>query len=109
MLVKNGIPHSQIISLNSSLLCVLPSKSYYSSIYLPPTAKYDNAVIDNFITQLQFPVLLLGEFNAHSYLWGCHKTTIRGKLIEDFLLKHNLSVLNDTLLICILQIVHCLQ
>jgi len=31
----------------------------------------------------------------HSHLWGCHKTTIRGKLIEDFLLKHNLSLLND--------------
>ena len=33
--------------------------------------------------------------SAHSHLWGCHKTTIRGKQLEDFLLKHNLSVLND--------------
>ena len=65
------------------------------SIYLPPTAKYDNAVIDIFITQLPHPVLILGDFNAHSHLWGCQKTTIRGKQFEDFLLKHNLSVLND--------------
>jgi len=39
------------------------------SIYLPPTTKYDNAVIDHFITQLPSPVLLLGDFNAHSHLW----------------------------------------
>jgi len=37
----------------------------------------------------------MGDFNAHSHLWDCHKTTIRGKQFEDFLLKHNLSVLND--------------
>jgi len=34
----------------------------------------------------------MGDFNAYSHLWGCHKTTIRGKQFEDFLLKHNLSI-----------------
>jgi len=38
------------------------------------------------------PVLLLGDFNDHSHLWDCHKTTIGGKQFEDFLLKHNLSI-----------------
>ena len=99
LLIKNGTPHSQI-SLNTSLQAIalritLHRAITVCSIYLPPTAKYDNAVIDNFITQLPPPVLLLGDFNAHSHLWGCHKTTIRGKQFEDFLLKHNLSVLND--------------
>jgi len=28
-------------------------------------------------------------------LWGCSKTNVRGKLVEDILLKHNLSLLND--------------
>ena len=89
--VKNGIPHSKI-SLNTSLQAItlriiLQRVMTVCSIYLPPTAKYDNAVIDNFITQLPSPVLLLGDFNAHSHLWGCHKTTIHGKLIEDFLIK----------------------
>jgi len=41
------------------------------------------------------PILLLGDFNAHSTLWGCCKTDLRGKMIEDLLLKHNLSILND--------------
>jgi len=39
-------------------------------------------------------ILLLGDFNAHSSLWGCSKTDVRGKLVGD-LLEHNLSLLND--------------
>ena len=69
MLVKNGTPHSQI-SLNASLQAIALRITLYRaitvcSIYLPPTAKYDNAVIDDIITQLPSPVLLLGNFNAH--------------------------------------------
>ena len=45
--------------------------------------------------QLPPPVLLLRDFNAHSTLWGSSKTDVRGKLVEDLLLKHNLSLLND--------------
>ena len=74
-------------SLNTSLQTIalritLHRAITVCSIYLPPTAKYYNAVIDNIIT--------IGDFNAHSHLWGCHKTTIHGKQIEDFLLNHNL-------------------
>jgi len=50
---------------------------------------------DNLVTQLSPPILLLGDFNAHSRLWGCSKTNVCGKLVEDILLKHNLSLLND--------------
>ena len=51
--------------------------------------------LDNLISQLLPPILLLGDFNAHSTLWGCSKTDLRGKMIEDLLLKLNLSILND--------------
>jgi len=37
----------------------------------------------------------LGDFNAHSHLWGCGKTDLSGKVIEDVILKHNLLLLND--------------
>ena len=57
--------------------------------------KLSRSDIDDLITQLPTPVLLLGDFNAHSSQWGCTKTDSRGKLIEDALLKHNLCVLND--------------
>jgi len=65
------------------------------SIYLSPSSKFNINDFDNLITQLPPPILLLGDFNAHSSLWGCSKTDARGKLIEDILLKHNLSLLND--------------
>ena len=52
-------------------------------------------VVNNLMSQLLPPILLLGDFNAHSSLWGCSKTNVRGKLVEDLLLKHNLSLLND--------------
>ena len=82
LLIKNGTPGSQI-SLNTSLQAIALRRAItVCSIYLPPTAKYDNAVIDNFITQLPSPVLLLGDFNAHKgrnlidvwfNLWGYQK------------------------------------
>jgi len=32
-----------------------------------------------------------GDFSTHRCLWGCSMTNIRSKLVEDQLLKHNLS------------------
>ena len=40
------------------------------------------------------PAILMGDFNAHSRTWGCRDTNRQGKLIEDFILKQNLSILN---------------
>jgi len=68
---------------------------YVPSIYLSPSSKFNSNDFDNLITQLPPPILLLGDFNAHSSLRGCSRTDIRGKLVEDLLLKHNLSLLND--------------
>ena len=56
---------------------------------------FNSTDLENLIAQLPPPILLLGDFNAHSTLWGCSKTDLRGKMIEDLLLKHNLSILND--------------
>ena len=36
----------------------------------------------------------MGDFNAHSQTWGCRDNNRHGKLIEDFILKQNLSILN---------------
>jgi len=59
------------------------------------SSKFNINDFDNLITPLPPPIVLLGDFNAHSSLWGCSKTNARGKLDEDILLKHNLSLLND--------------
>jgi len=99
ILVNNAIPLSHI-QLNTSLQAVAVRVTCHKtisicSIYLSPSSKFYSNELGNLIAQFPPPVLLLGDFNAHSTLWGCSKTDIRGKTIEDLLLKHNLSPLND--------------
>ncbi|KAL9698940.1 hypothetical protein quinque_002381 [Culex quinquefasciatus] len=47
------------------------------------------------VPQLPSPVVLLGDFNAHSPLWGGNHIDQRGKAIESILGKHNFIILND--------------
>ena len=35
--------------------------------------------------QLPSPFLILGDFNAHSPVWGSPNTNTRGQIIEDFI------------------------
>ena len=41
------------------------------------------------------PLIILGDLNGHSPLWGCAHLNNRGKLIEHCLGKHDLCLLND--------------
>jgi len=96
ILVNSAVPHSHI-QLNTSLQAIAVRAACHKtisvcSIYLSPSSKFNSSDFDNIITQLPPPILLLGDFNAHSSLWGFSKTDIRGKLVEDILLKHNFSV-----------------
>ena len=64
------------------------------SLYLPPSLPIDLKELDDLLTQLPTPVLLLGDFNAHSTLWGCNALDSKGKQIEDFVHNNNLCLLN---------------
>ena len=37
------------------------------------------------LQQLPPPILITGDFNSHSTLWGCTKLNRRGKMVEDIL------------------------
>ena len=39
--------------------------------------------------------MLLGDFNAHSPVWGDKALDKRGKLVEDFIALYNLYLLNN--------------
>jgi len=39
--------------------------------------------------------LIVGDFNAHNPIWGSDRVNLRGKLIEDFTVKHSACILND--------------
>ena len=99
ILVRNDIPHSEV-QIQTPLQAIaiqitLKKKMSICSIYLPPNNEIDEQEIDNLITQLPSPHLLLGDFNAHSKLWGCSQNSRRGNIIEDVIDKHDLCYLND--------------
>lgn len=51
--------------------------------------------LDQLIQQLPGPIVLLGDFNAHSPLWGGTYIDARGRAIEEVISKYQLIVIND--------------
>ena len=47
------------------------------------------------LEQLQAPMILLGDFNAHNPLWGSEKMSTRGRILENILDRFNLLCLNE--------------
>jgi len=99
LLVILAIPHSRI-SHNTGLQAIAARITLHQtitvcSIYFPPSLKFNSSDLDDLISHLPPPILLLGDFNAHSTVWGSSKTNIRGKQIEDLFQKQNLCLLND--------------
>ena len=40
-------------------------------MYIPPRFNVAQRDLDNLVNQLLAPFLFIGDFNAHSDLWGC--------------------------------------
>ena len=83
ILVKHSTPHKQFAlqtSLEAVAIRVTCNKTFtVCSVYLSPSRTYDSRELCDLIDQLPQPLLLLGDFNAHSTLWGGRKTDTRGK------------------------------
>jgi exonuclease III len=89
LLVRESIPHSEI-HLNTPLQAVavrltLHRVTSLCSLYLPPSVVIDLKDLEDLLLQLPSPSIILGDFNAHSPLWGCRALDIRGKQIEDYI------------------------
>ena len=101
--VSNNFTNCQI-PLNTTLQAVASSIRLNGrmidvcSLYIPPD--FDNTGLlrdlDNLVTQFQNPYLILGDFNAHSPVWsnGTQAVDNRGRIVENFLDKNNLVILN---------------
>ena len=99
ILVRNDIPHSEVqiqTPLQATAVQITTKKKItLCSIYLPPNTDIIEQDLDNLITQLPTPYMLLGDFNAHNKLWGCSHNSNRGNIIEDFIGRHDLCYFND--------------
>jgi Endonuclease-reverse transcriptase len=98
ILVHKLIPHSEI-HLTTALQAVAVRLTMHRvislcSLYLPPSTAIDILELEDLLRQLPSPAIILGDFNAHSPVWGCNDLDNKGKLIEDFIANNNLFLLN---------------
>lgn len=61
------------------------SKVTICNIYLPPNKTFTSNQLDSLIQQLPSPIILVGDMNSSSTLWGSHQTDSRGRKIEKIL------------------------
>ena len=99
LLINQRVIHSEL-TLNSPLHAVaatitLDKTFTICSIYLTPGETITKLNLENLLDQLPRPFLLLGDFNAHSPMWGDSRRDGRGKLIESFLQDNDLILLNS--------------
>ena len=98
LIIKKSIPH-KFINIQTNLQAVAVRVTSFKtitvcSVYLPPSQRWDIKDLEELYQQLPSPAILMGDFNAHSHTWGCRDTNRQGRLVEDFILKQNLSILN---------------
>ena len=65
------------------------------SVYIPPHSSVNEEDLNDLMRQLPSPVLIMGDFNAHSPVWGGDKLDARGRMIEQFVSNNNLCILNN--------------
>jgi exonuclease III len=99
ILINKIIPHSPI-SLVSELQVVAVRVTLHRtftlcSIYLPPSDAIDINDLNSLIAQLPSPIILMGDFNAHSPFWGCDNHDNKGYIIEKFITDNDLFLLNN--------------
>ncbi|GBN43114.1 hypothetical protein AVEN_100032-1 [Araneus ventricosus] len=65
------------------------------SLYLPPNEHVSRTDLNNLISQLPSPFIILGDLNGHSPFWGSTDSNVRGLQIEQLLADHHLCLLNS--------------
>ena len=65
------------------------------SVYIPPSFSLNSQHLDNLLQKLPSPYILLGYFNGHNILWGGQNNDSRGELIENFITKNDICIMND--------------
>lgn len=95
VIIQNGCKYNTS-PLNSTLQAMaieafIPSKILICSIYLPNDS-WDITEIENFVSQLPYPSILMGAFNAHNTLWSSSEGRDLGNWLENF---REIMLLND--------------
>ena len=65
------------------------------SVYITPNFHLETEHLDTLLKQLPSPSILVGDFNGHNILWGCKDNNPKNNIIEDFITKNDLCLMND--------------
>lgn len=97
-----GHPHNTLLPRPSShVTSGCSSSSFHRLLYyylqcLPATKQPIHfSEIEDLVDQLPSPFIVMGDFNAHSLLWGSQDVNSRGKTVERLLTELDLALLND--------------
>lgn len=98
LFVHETIPY-RAIHLNTELQAVAISAHLNKtiticSLYNSRSHNITDALLDQLFLQLPHPVLIVGDFNAYNPLWGSVSLDARGSIIEEFMTRNNLNILN---------------
>ena len=99
LLVHSTLPQRHI-KLKTDLQAVavsvtLEKEITFCSVYIPPSYLLRSEQLTSLLEQLPSPYMLVGDFNGHNVLWGCNDNDPRGELIEDFITKNDICLMND--------------
>ncbi|GBP06353.1 RNA-directed DNA polymerase from mobile element jockey [Eumeta japonica] len=64
-------------------------------MYIPPHQSISQQSLINIVGNTCPPILISGDFNSWSTLWGSAETNSRGKILENFILNEDLIILNN--------------
>ena len=97
--VKSSFPQRKIdlqTELQATAVSVTLDKDItICSVYIPPSFSLNSQHLDSLLQQLPSPYIILGDFNGHNILWGGKNNDSRGELIENFLTKNDICIMND--------------
>ena len=90
---------TEVLELDTELQAVAVKATLHKTItvcnvYIPPRFNVAQSDLDNLVNELPAPFLFIGDFNAHSDLWGCSSSNSLGNKVQH-LESCNICLLND--------------
>lgn len=82
---ENEYQSIQILLENSETITI-------KNVYCSPTE--DILKYQEIFENISNKTIIVGDFNAHHTIWGCHDTNRRGQTMENFINQNNLTFLN---------------
>ena len=98
--IHKDITHHKITLQNTKFQAIaihayLHKRVTICNIYINPQQNFTQADLEQLTNQLQKPYILTGDFNSHHTLWYDTTTDARGSIVEDFILKNDLNILDE--------------